>query len=85
MKADCLAGAGEHNHQRIRISLEKPTAVMFAEAPMVEVLIDSDPTKSKAVSDLWQFKRRQPPFPLKRSLRDWENDTEDLGWIEAMS
>lgn len=68
----------------MRISLEKPTAVTFADAPVVEVLVDSDPTKNKHVNDLWQFKRRQPPFPLKGTLESWERETEDMGWVEAL-
>jgi hypothetical protein len=31
---------------RIRIKLEKPTAVVFADAPAIEIVVDDDPGKN---------------------------------------
>jgi hypothetical protein len=53
LKAECLSGKGKHNYQRIRIALEKPTAVMFADAPVVEIMLDSDPSKNEDVRSIW--------------------------------
>jgi hypothetical protein len=76
LRADVLEGRGKHNHQRICISLEKPTAVMFADAPVVEVLVDSDPSKSEVVKALWESHTNamQPPFPLQGTLATWETN-----------
>jgi len=62
-----------YNHQRIRISLEKPTAVTFADAPVVEMLMDSDPAENHVAESLWQGAgvTKQPPFPLQGRLDDW--------------
>lgn len=61
------------NYQRIRIKLEKPTAVTFADAPVVEMLVDSDPKINKDVGSLWENAGvvRLPPFPLEGKLGDW--------------
>jgi hypothetical protein len=62
-----------YNHQRVRIRLEKPTAVMFADAPAVEILVDSDPKVNRDVESLWRDYEvvRQPPFPLESRLDEW--------------
>ncbi len=61
------------NYQRIRICLEKPTAVTFADAPAVEVLIDSNPQKSEVAARLWKEMEsvKSPPFPLQGRLDEW--------------
>jgi hypothetical protein len=37
------------NDPRVRIKLEKPTAVMFADAPAIEIVVDNDSEKSEVV------------------------------------
>jgi hypothetical protein len=75
------------NYQRIRISLSKPTAVTFADAPSVSVLVDSDPSKSQEVKELWSqrelayslrggAKEMVVPFPLEGRLDEWIARTE---------
>lgn len=80
LKVECLEGKGRHNHQRLRISLEKPTAVMFADAPIVEVMVDSDPSHSEAMNALWKDigASIHPPFPLQGRLADWEKEKENV-------
>lgn len=74
LKPKCLEGNSGLNHQHIRISLEKPIATTFADAPIIELLIDSDPSKSEAVKALWKTGSKQPPFPLTGRLDEWENE-----------
>lgn len=45
---------GAYNIPKIRIALAKPTAVMFADAPVIEVLLETDPLKSKALREIWE-------------------------------
>jgi len=63
------------NFQRIRIRLSKPTAVMFADSPTVEMLVDSDPAVNRGVEALWKDRGenggRQVPFPLQGRLDEW--------------
>ncbi|KAN0122632.1 Dihydroneopterin aldolase domain containing protein [Hyaloscypha variabilis] len=64
------------NYQRIRITLQKPTAVTFAAAPSVSLLLDSDPSKSQEVSELWERRKGGEgklvvPFPLEGRLDEW--------------
>jgi hypothetical protein len=61
------------NYPRIHICLEKPTAVMFADAPAIEVLIESDPAKNQTISGLreWAKLAEKPPFPLNGRLDEW--------------
>lgn len=49
-----LAGNGTPSFPKIRIALAKPTAVMFADAPVVQVLLETDPFRSQAVRQLWE-------------------------------
>jgi len=61
-------------YPRIKISIEKPTAVTFADAPVVEILVDSDPQKDPDAKALWlRFykKKIRPPFPLTGRLDEW--------------
>lgn len=50
----------------IHITLEKPTAVTFADAPMIEIRIDT-------TQDLVKVSGSHPalPFPLQGRLEDW--------------
>ena len=63
----------------ITISLEKPTAVTFADAPMVEMTLDSDPDKDPKMEALWECaaKIQPPPFPLQGRLDQWLASNED--------
>jgi hypothetical protein len=60
-------------HPQITISLEKPTAVTFADAPVVEITIDSDPDKNPMTKSMWgnATKIQRPPFPLQGWLDEW--------------
>jgi hypothetical protein len=55
--------------------LEKPTAVTFADAPVVEFSLDTDPQKSETVKKQYWMKNSQPkvvpPFPLLGRLDQW--------------
>jgi hypothetical protein len=57
----------------IRISLAKPSAVMFADAPVIEILLDSGPDVSAFIKSLWQTRQhiKAPPFPLEGRLDEW--------------
>lgn len=60
----------------VKISLEKPTAVMYADAPCVELLIPSHPQRNKDAKGLWLTSAAvgnfdAPPFPLQGSLGEW--------------
>lgn len=58
----------------IRISLEKPTAVVFADAPMVEMVRSSDPNvdkESEALRRLSTGDKVQVPYPLQGRLDNW--------------
>jgi len=61
-------------YPKIKISIEKPTAVTFADAPVVEILVDSDPQKDPDAKALWLTfyeKKIRPPFPLTGRLDEW--------------
>ena len=61
-------------YPKIKVSFEKPTAVTFADAPVVEILVDSDPQKDPDVKALWLTfyeKKVRPPFPLVERLDEW--------------
>ncbi|KAK0119038.1 hypothetical protein ONS96_012106 [Cadophora gregata f. sp. sojae] len=64
-----------HNHPRIKISLSKPTAVTFANAPTVEMVLDSDPESDEVVRRVWESAKiegvRKVPFPLQGRLDEW--------------
>lgn len=65
-------------YERIKIRLEKPTAVTFADSPAIEVLIDSNPGSSQEMALLWfepdPIFATSPPFPLHdMKLGDWIN------------
>ncbi|CAG8971682.1 hypothetical protein HYALB_00003150 [Hymenoscyphus albidus] len=60
----------------IKICLEKPTAVTFADAPMVEAVVYSHPEKNEYAKALWLESAAGadfdlPPFPLQGSLGEW--------------
>ena len=48
---------------------------MFADAPAVEMLVDSDPIVNRSVEKLWRDRGgnggRQVPFPLQGRLDEW--------------
>jgi hypothetical protein len=48
---------------------------MFADAPVVEMLVDSDPAVNTGVEGLWKERGekggRQLPFPLQGRLEEW--------------
>ena len=56
---------------------------MFADAPTVECLVDSDPSKSAEVKELWNAREKgqmkQVPFPLEGRLDEWIKKN-DLRW-----
>ncbi len=58
---------------------------MFAEAPAVEMLVDSDPKVNMKVGSLWKDYEvvRQPPFPLESRFDEWIslNESEDCSVI----
>ena len=60
-------------YPRIRISLGKPIAVTFADAPAIEVLLDSNPRINESVAKLWEIDDISwlPPFPLQGRLDEW--------------
>jgi len=64
-----------HKHPRIKISLSKPTAVMFADAPTVEMMLDSDPESNEVARSVWEKVAkegvRRVPFPLNGRLDEW--------------
>lgn len=49
-----LKGKQAEKYPRFTISLSKPTAVTFADAPTIEILVDSNPQNNKSVAILWQ-------------------------------
>lgn len=53
---------------------------MFADAPIVEVMVDSDPSHSEAMNALWKDigASIHPPFPLQGRLADWEKEKENV-------
>lgn len=61
----------------VRISLAKPTAVMFADAPAIEFALDSNP-RGVDVGSWWQNKNQigLPPFPLQGRLDEWAKANE---------
>lgn len=68
--------------ERIRICLQKPTAVILADAPAVEVLVDSDPGINAFTRELLaaNVRNEKPPFPLRGRLDVWiqENGMEGV-------
>jgi hypothetical protein len=54
---------------------------MFADAPVVEMLMDSDPSKSLVVAKWWKEigEGRCPPYPLQGRLEDWVAENENTG------
>lgn len=76
-------------YERIKICLEKPTAVTFADAPAVEILVDADPSINNLAQQLLKsnVKRKTLPFPLQSRLDLWiqENDREADGVETGLS
>jgi hypothetical protein len=75
-----LLGPRDTCFSQVRISLEKPSAVMFADAPMIEVVRTSDPTSdpdAKRLFNEWKLRiqkgnqLRRVPFPLQGTLSAW--------------
>jgi hypothetical protein len=42
----------------VKVALEKPTAVTMADAPCVELTVETDPTKNSAMKELWDAFRK---------------------------
>ncbi|EPE28017.1 Tetrahydrobiopterin biosynthesis enzymes-like protein [Glarea lozoyensis ATCC 20868] len=42
----------------VKVGLEKPTAVTMADAPCVELVVDTDPTKNSITKGLWDASRK---------------------------
>ncbi len=64
---------------RVRIILKKPSAVTFAESPVVEVNWTSDPSVDLRCKSLWdEFNALESapkvPFPLTQRLYHWIAD-----------
>ncbi|KAF4629213.1 hypothetical protein G7Y89_g8941 [Cudoniella acicularis] len=61
----------------VRIRLEKPTAVTMADAPVVELVVNSGPQVTAAfysfqqIQDYSTIKVTKVPFPLQGKLNDW--------------
>jgi hypothetical protein len=65
----------------VRICLEKPSAVTFADAPSVETLRSSNPHEDKDAERLWgeclsyaegnDLQAAQIPYPLQGTLSAW--------------
>jgi hypothetical protein len=53
--------------------LEKPTAVIFADAPMIEMLLDSNPSHNGVAEEVFRKvgQAKRPPFPLEGRLDEW--------------
>ena len=74
---------GQEIFSQVRISLEKPSAIRFADAPAIEIIRTSDPrldTDSKKLYEEWfrdeeedDIGLRRPgiPFPLQGRLDTW--------------
>jgi hypothetical protein len=61
-------------YPRIRISLSKPTAVTLADAPVVEVSVDT-----RAMLKLIPLPPVPMPFPLQGRLDDWIKENDPMG------
>lgn len=59
---------------RIKISLSKPTAVTLADAPVVEILVDSRVMLDRAPPSLTVI-----PFPLQGRLDEWIKKIDPVG------
>jgi hypothetical protein len=68
-----LSKAPAKKDYQITTSLEKPTAVTFADAPVVEMTLDSYPDKNPKMRALWDCATtiQPPPFPLQGRLDEW--------------
>jgi len=62
---------------RIKISLEKPTAVTLADAPVVELLIDTNDELLRA--SISGSDGIAPPFPLQGRLDEWMKENDPKG------
>jgi len=60
-------------YHQIMISLSKPTAVTFADAPVVEMTIDSDPYRNPRMQAWFvnNHEAKLPPSPLQGRLDEW--------------
>jgi hypothetical protein len=77
-----LSNARQSNvFSNVRICLEKPSAVTFADAPSIEILRSSDPNEDKDAERIWgeclsyaegdDLKAAQIPYPLQGTLSAW--------------
>ena len=41
------------DYPTVKVALEKPTAVMMADAPCVELIVDSSPDRNPDIESLW--------------------------------
>lgn len=70
-------------YSQVRITLEKPSAVTFADAPAIEIVRSSDPSSdnnTKGMYDEWLLysgEENMVPFPLKGRLDDFLGEGED--------
>lgn len=66
---------------RVKISLSKPTAVTFAEAPTVEMATESAPAIAEMAKRVGEAGRvsLKVPFPLAGRLDDWIQTQEGGG------
>ncbi|KAL2065010.1 hypothetical protein VTL71DRAFT_4150 [Oculimacula yallundae] len=60
----------------VKISLSKPTAVTFADAPTVSMVVDTDSQKSEVARRIWDTAAMEGkfgllPFPLQGRLDKW--------------
>jgi hypothetical protein len=64
--------------ERIKICLEKPTAVTIADAPAVEILVEADPALNSFTQRLLRSnaEKKIPPFPLEGRLDSWIQENE---------
>jgi Dihydroneopterin aldolase len=74
---------GQEIFSQVRICLEKPSAIMFADAPAIEIIRSSDPSldvESKKLYEEWfqnddehEIGAFRPgiPFPLQGRLDEW--------------
>lgn len=67
---------------RIKISLEKPIAVPFADSPAVELLLDTHPSHYEWKEDMYDGQESNwpsPPYPLSGRLDEWiAGNTKDI-------
>ena len=68
---DLISNRKPERKHCVKICLEKPTAVTFADAPAVEFTLDGDFRPLPSSSDISQVSYKRPPFPLQGRLDVW--------------